>query len=165
VSATFYSDAGQPLGALTWAEGRPARYDPIVPDLDPVDVSAWVPVAAHGLALAAPGEGTAWSVGGGALSVDRYAPGDVTADAYRDALAAGCACRVVDRHSAWLDGRAGVRFLVELPGPDGGRRGEAWAFPVDDAVVALAATWPVDDPGAHAALRAMVALATWEASP
>lgn len=121
----------------------------------PIDVSGW---QAHVLggwrAWLPPGEVSTddgvlrWRGDGVQASLSTTeAPGaDPRDPMFRDALAASCACVLVDRTTEDLDGRHGVRYRFTLPDPDGPRVGEAWIARDGDALVTLVATAP--DPGA-----------------
>jgi hypothetical protein len=164
----YFNAAGMSIGELAYTEGVPATFTVTTPPLEPVDVSAWQVAEHHGLWFTAPPatlsdeQSATWQVGAGRVEVVRLAPEDPTTESFRASVEQSCGCLVLDRHTAWIDGQSGIRLLLDVPAPGRGERAEIWAFDTDEALITIWASWPIEDPSAHTALRAMVSLATWE---
>jgi hypothetical protein len=54
-------------------------------------------------------------------------PTDPFADPFRDGVLAGCGCFVIDRATAWIDGRPGIRYRLLLPGSTPRDAVDLWA--------------------------------------
>jgi hypothetical protein len=164
----YYNAAGMSLGELAYVEGTASTFTVTTPALDPMDVSTWQASAHHGLSLTAPlptssdEQSTTWQVGAGKVEVLQLPAEDPTTDAFRISVEQSCGCLLLDRHTAWIDGRSGIRLLLDVPAPGRGERAEIWAFPTDEHLITVWGSWPIEDPSAYATLRAMVSLATWE---
>jgi len=163
----WFSAAGTPIGRLEYSEGEPSAFTALSPDRAAIDVSSWQTVDTPLVTLRAPepaqGEDNRllWRVGDGRIELGALEPVDPMDPAFADQVAAGCGCDLLDRHTAWLDGKRGIRLLLDVPNGGPGERGELWAIPTDDAVLTVWATWPIGEPSAHATLRALVSQATW----
>jgi len=160
--AAWFSAAGLRLSAATYASGDPATFTAVVPPGPTVDLTNWAPVSAAGLRFPAPSPGSRWSLGSGDVVVTATPDTDPTAAAFAHELEVGCACEIVDRHAAWIDGRYGVRFAARLPDIPEPRWGEIWVVPGPSQTAVLFATWSPADPTPLSALRAIVSLASWE---
>lgn len=164
----YYNAAGLQIGELNYTEGTPASFTVTLPSLAPIDVSTWQPASHQGLTLTAPAvtasddSSATWELGPGRVEVVTLPAADPTTEAFRTTVERSCGCLVLDRHTAWIDGRSGIRLLLDVPAPGLGEHAEVWAFAGDDSLLTLWGTWPVENPTAHATLRAMVSLATWE---
>ena len=165
---TWYNAAGTPIGALSYVEGMPSTFTMASPVEVTVDVGSWQTRPGPGLALMAPepartdSDTLFWSVGSGRIEVGTGPAMDPMDPGFAEQVAQGCACRLIDRHTTWIDGRRGIRLLFELPGAGTDERAELWAIPTEDALVTLWASWLVTDPSPQATLRAIASLATWE---
>lgn len=95
------------------------------------------------------------------LSVFPEDSDDPLTDTFRTRLARECGCTLIDRHSAWVDGRAGVRYRVEIPDLDTPVRGDVWAFSQHGHLVVLTAVQN-DDRDARRTARALLALMRWQ---
>jgi hypothetical protein len=170
----FFDAVGDAFVTVAWAEGAPTEVTVHGLGGDRVvDTKTWTDTALPGLTLRAPSpelgaDGTlAARTSEGVFRAAIGPEADVRSDAFRDGLAETCGCRVVDRATAFVDGRTGVRYLVELPDPDAPAVGEIWAVPVPAGT--LVATWTAAAPASPAELsmrlatgRAILALAHWE---
>jgi hypothetical protein len=121
---------------VRWAEGLPAEVVVHGHAERIVDVKTWADLTLSGVVLRLPASAKpdengviAVPIGEGTLRVSIGPAGDPFSDAYRDGLAETCGCRVVDRTTAFVDGRAGSRYLVAVADPDRALLGEVWAVP------------------------------------
>lgn len=157
--------AGFPLVTVRLGESGPASATvSAVPPIE-LDLSGWTPETVPGGTLllpAAPTERTGGGVQamalGGLLEVWTEQPDDVFADAFGQGLAAGCGCAVLDRATAWIDGRPGVRYRLAVPGP-APEALDVWAVPVPDATWVLAFRVPAAGDPIPALLPARVLVA------
>ncbi len=164
----YYNAAGVSIGELAYTQGVPAMFTMTTSSLEPVDVSTWQVGSHQGLSLIAPPpnssdeRSTTWQVGAGRVEVLLLPAEDPTTDTFRASVEQSCGCLLLDRHTAWIDGRSGIRLLLDVPAPGLGERAEIWAFPTDEHLITVWGSWPLEDSSAHTTLRAMVSLATWE---
>lgn len=159
-----YDASGGLLTTAQWRDGAPAEVVVHVPEEVAFDPSGW---AAHTLPGAvvrapAPADGVylAWSVIPG--------EGDPLSDGFRDGLAERCACRLEDRTTAWIEGRAGAQYRVQVLDPVAPWTGEVWAVAGAEGTLMITALVrsdadgaPVEGMGALATGRAMAALVRW----
>lgn len=158
--------AGRAWATTRWVAGSPVAVTLHGPTDEPIDVAGWSWTAL-------PGGGAVWTPSG-ASSTDDGAAGpllggrwtaslrtatDPTAPAFGEGLLDGCRCALVDRGTAWLDGRPAVRHALRvpapgaLPGDPGDTFVEVWAAPVAGGLLVL--TWTLGGaPDLAAAARA-----------
>ena len=183
VEARQFDGHGMPVATTTYTAGAPTAVTVHAGDTDAAfDVTAWtearLPAAAPVVRLVLPGPGDPLGLdgveaalpGGGELRV-RIVPGPtpVGSNAFREGLADRCACLLVDRTSAFVDGRFGVRYLAERRDVYHPAIGELWAVSTGDATLLVSFFVPgvaPEDLGgwarATAAGRAVMTLARWE---
>jgi hypothetical protein len=133
-----FDATGQPLTTTRFVEGAPIEVDVHGAATTTVPVGSFSEHHLGGAALRAPGapvttgDVSVWASDEGWFRM-RWLPAssDVFTDAFRDGLAAECACTLLDRTTAWIDGRPGVRYLVRMPDRDRPLEGEVWAVPTD----------------------------------
>lgn len=164
----WYSGAGVLLHTLDFVDGAPSAVEVHAPALPALSVADWDERELLGLALRVPGEpalsepAPRWTVGAGTVELHAFeGEVDPLAPEFARDIARSCACELIDRHTAWIDGEVGIRLLLEVPSATPGERAELWAVAREERVVALWARWTPDDPSALSTLRAMVAQATW----
>ena len=164
----YYNAAGVSIGEVAYTDGVAATFTVTSPAPASVDVSAWEQAQHHGLSLTAPSptssddQSTTWQIGAGRVEVLQLPAEDPTTEAFRISVEQSCGCLLLDRHTAWIDGRSGIRLLLDVPAPGRGERAEIWAIPTDEHLITVWGSWPLEDSSAHTLLRAMVSLATWE---
>ena len=152
--------AGFPLVTVHLAE--PARaVVSAVPPIE-VDLSGWTSHPIPGGELRLPtapveraGGGITAEVLGGTVEVWTEGADDVFAEPFGQGLAAGCGCAVLDRATAWIDGRPGVCYRLAVPGPSP-EAVDVWAVPVPDATWVLAFRVPATGDPVPALLAARV---------
>jgi hypothetical protein len=141
-----------------------------------VGTETWVEHRLPGVVLRGPpnpieaSEAYVWPMTLGTFSARISGPADVLSDAFRDGLAQGCGCILVDRGTAYVDGRPGVRYLVRVPDPEAALVGELWAIPLGSATLFASYIAPLasgefpgeDLVGPLAPGRAMLSLITVE---
>jgi hypothetical protein len=145
VEERTFDTYGGPFVTLTWADGAltAGAANGVVERT--VSLAGWERRAVGPLTVLAPPDAT---MSPGRLSVRRPdlqldlqwvdGPADVFSDRFSDTLSLRCACTVIDRATGFIADRAGARFLVLTPGPDGQRLGERWAVPGPNGKVLLA---------------------------
>jgi hypothetical protein len=185
---------GQRVATVTYGAAVPAQVVVAGHQPHPVDVSSWVehklaapaaPGARHGSTLllrvpaapdGSPAEGAppgpaVWTLPEGIFRASMAPEADVFSDSFRDGLLAGCGCTVVDRSTAWIGGRVGARYLLDVPDAGAMRVGEVWAVPFPGGTLVAGFSAPradadplgTSDLGAPLAVgRAIVAMARWE---
>ena len=130
-----------------------------------LDLRPWEAHELPGVTLHAPAPPTDGRIpaGEGALRVWTAPAADVTTDAFRDDVARGCGCTVIERTAAWVDRAPGVRIRLEAAALGPGEQVDLWAVPRGEATWLAAYTVPPsDDPDrALAAGRVLVALMRW----
>ncbi|MEO0599907.1 MAG: hypothetical protein AAF211_00630 [Myxococcota bacterium] len=126
---------GQPLTTVERPrDGWPSVTVHLVPDRE-IGLSGWEDRGVPGGTVPLPvdlvdhqaGVET-WVLGGRFEVWHDPRPADVTSDAFWRNLVAGCGCDLVDRVTAWVDGRPGVRFRLAR----GADLQELWAVPFDE---------------------------------
>lgn len=157
----LFDAAGGPLVTVTL---DPARATLATVPAREIDLSAFAPRPVPGGTLGLPadavpreGGGVSLPVLGGQLEVWTEPAADVLSDAWRDGLLAACGCRALDRATAWIDGRPGVRYRLLLPGP-AREAVELWAVPLPEATWLLAFRAPAGDDAVAAVLPARALL-------
>jgi hypothetical protein len=161
---------GRPSTTVFYEADVPTRV--VVHGRAELDVSGWKEVSLDVARVSAPGapettaaDTLAWTGNDWTFTVvarDKAEGDDVFSTTYRDELEAGCRCVIVDRGTAWADGRVGARYRVQLPDLDGLQLGEVWAFDLGERVIIAAfVAREGSDPGL-ARGRAMVALLRFE---
>lgn len=183
VEARQFDGLGAPVATVTYTSGvaTQVRVHAGATDAE-LDVASWtearLPSAAPLVRLTLPAAGKPlWPdglevplAGGGELRV-RVVPGpsEVASDAFREGLADRCACLLVDRTSAFVDGRAGVRYLAERRDVYHPAIGELWAVSTPSATLLVSFFVPGVSPEdlggwarATAVGRAAMTLARWE---
>lgn len=90
---------------------------------------------------------------------------DITSDAFRDSLEAGTGGVTRAAATVWIDGRPGVRYLLDLPHPSAPEAAEVWAIPSDTGVFLASFAAPAPSvPGSLETLatgRAIMSLLEW----
>jgi hypothetical protein len=160
-----YDLLGVPSVSIAYDGDRPT--EAVVHLASPVtlDLSTWEPYPLPGVTLhapAAPVDG-ALAAGEGRFRVFTAPAADVYTDAFRDEVADGCGCWVVERTATWVDGRPGVRVRLEAVALGPAEQTDLWAVPTDDGTwVATYTVPPTDDPDRALAYgRALVGLVRW----
>ena len=134
------------------------------------DLAAWSAVAVPGATTWAPAagddgrhplsHGTWWSWTDAAT--------DVTTDAFRDSVLAGCGCALVERRATWVDGSPGVRLRLVDP-DDPGHQWTVWAVPRGEQTwLAAAEVQVADEDATDAALaeaRLVIGTLRWAPPP
>lgn len=182
VETRQFDGHGEPVATVAWVDGAAARVVVHAGARDAeLDVRTWteagLPTAAPVIRLRLPDTARTPDAngldvalpGGGELRVRVLSgPSAVDSDAFRDGLAETCACVLIDRTTAFVDGRPGVRYLAERWDVHHPAIGELWAVSTPEAT--LFATWfvpgvsPEDLGGwarATASGRAAMTLARW----
>lgn len=152
--------AGYPLVTVLLGDAPRATVS-AVPPVD-VDLAGWVEHPVPGGTMRLPSAPSARAAGGveatalgGALEVWTEAADDVFADAFGQGLAAGCGCAVLDRATAWVGGRPGVRYRLAASPAEAI---DVWAVPVHEGTWVMAFRAPGTDPvAALLPARALVA--------
>jgi hypothetical protein len=169
--------AGYPLATVFFADGAPQKAT-VTGSTQELALTGWTRQKVPGgtaLLPAAPQERSGGGARADALggTVDVWiepTAADPFSDPFRDGLLAGCGCFVVDRASAWIDGRAGVRYRLLLPGAAaaGGPARDAvdlWAVSLGAQgvwLMSFRATAPPDPVAALAPGRVVAALVDLE---
>ncbi len=88
---------------------------------------------------------------------------DVWSTPFQQGLLLGCACILLDRTTAWVDGRIGARFILHAPSASDPQLGEVWAVPSPEGTLIFSYSAPgtPDEPdiaGPLATGRAMMVL-------
>ena len=106
-----------------------------------VPLDGWTVHALPGGRMAAPsppvdipGGSVRLEVLDGELDVWKGPAADPLSDAFREGIAAGCGCSIVERAVAWVDGRPGVRYRLLVPDTGPSDPVDLWAVPVPDGL-------------------------------
>ncbi|MEQ1502424.1 MAG: hypothetical protein ABMB14_09340 [Myxococcota bacterium] len=160
---------GFPLVTVTFGPtGAPDKA--VVGAIPPVEVPlpGWLPRQVPGGTLALPtqpderpGGGARVDALGGEVDVWLEQGMDPFSDPFRDGLVAGCGCFVVDRATAWIDGRAGIRYRLLIPGHWPRDAVDLWAVPVPTGtwLMSYRVSSPADPVDALVGGRILAALA------
>lgn len=171
-----FNDRGEPLVTARFREGRP--WDAVIHGIGDhtVSIADWIPQRLDGaVVLGPPGavvaDGlTAWPTPKGTFYAQVSGPADVTSDLFRDGLATTCGCALVDRSTAYIDGKPGVHYLARIPDGTTALVAEIWAVPFQGGTLYANFVAPQagpEFPGPDLAEslaygRAMVHLIQWE---
>ena len=85
-------------------------------------------------------------------------------DAFKDALALGCGCRLTDRSTTWIDGLPGIRYRTRHGDLEHDWSGEIWAISLSanqTVVISSLAPYVAINPGGLSTGRAFVGLIEW----
>lgn len=166
VEERAFDASGHLLTTTTWSKTLPTSVVVHTAERLELDTSSWMArvvgdarVFAPGPGSPRPGGGLRWVLDGGRAEVWLAPAADLTSDAWRDGLTAGCGCTVLDRVTAWVDAVAGVRYRLAVPGAEP-QVIDVWAVPREDATLLLSYAVDADgDPGGVMAPgRALAAL-------
>jgi hypothetical protein len=162
----LFDAAGYPLATVTYQGGAPTSAKIAGHPVQDVSFAGWSKQEVPGATMWLPSAPSARSGGGarvealgGRVDVWLEQKIDPLSDAFRDGLAAGCGCVVVDRVTAWVDGRLGVRYRMMLPGKVPQDAVDLWAVELPQGTFVLTYTVlaPPDPIAALRAGRAVVA--------
>lgn len=155
-----------PSVTVTWADDVPTEAVVHLATPVPIPLDGWTPQTLPDATVHAPaaadGDGRI-ALGDAGLRVWTAPPEPVWSDAFRDAVAEGCGCTVVERTAVWVDGQPGVRIRLRAAALGRAPEHDLWAVPRGDHLWLAAFTAPPDaDPDrALAPGRALLALVTW----
>jgi hypothetical protein len=106
-----------------------------------VPLAGWTSQALPGGTMAAPstpvdipGGSVRLEVLDGELDVWTGPAADPLSAGFREGIAAGCGCIIVERAVAWVDGRPGVRYRLLVPDIGPSEPVDLWAVPVPDGL-------------------------------
>ena len=171
VSEHRFDSAGAPLTSVALGDNGPTEVMVHGPDDQAIEVSGWV---SHELAervflLPVPpsetnDNGASWTLEDGTFTVEQVESANPFDDTFRDDLVATCGCRLIDRATAFIDGRPAARYRFRLPDVNAPEEGHLWALPVsaEQGAPLLLMLWRTQvgpNPESNLALgRAMIAL-------